>query len=358
MPGAIARVKSRSGVYSRVNSEGANRPMQQAFIWGLDALLRWGETAAARNIRTVATVGAFDGVHRGHRQILHRLCDQAAQSPDVLSAVIIFEPQPQEYFAPNAQPARLTSLREKVSALHAVGIDIVVCLRFNAKLRSLTALDFVTLVLLQGLRIRHLEIGDDFRFGCDRQGDFAMLQAEGEKQAFTVNSSYTYEREGVRISSTRVRKALAANDFAEAEQLLGRPYSVAGRVVYGRQLGRQLNAPTANILLKHTAALANGVFAATVQIEGSAESQNKAEAQNTNTLLHAVANVGVKPTVNDQNIVSLEVHLFDFSDNLYGKCVRVFFHSYLRPEQKFASLDELKTQILHDCQQAKDYFRA
>lgn len=308
--------------------------MQQAFLGGLNALDR--ATAPS-----VVTIGSFDGVHLGHQQILARLTAKA-RSLNAASTVIIFEPQPQEYFAKAATRPRLMRLREKVTALLAAGVDRVLCLRFNQRLSALSAEAFVRQVLVEGLKVKHLEIGDDFRFGCDRTGDFAYLQRAGEHYGFSVANSETFVQGNERVSSTRIRQVLAEHRLADASALLGKPYAIAGRVVYGRQLGRTIGVPTANIGLGRYAPAVNGVYAVTANWQGRS--------------LQGVANVGVKPTVGAAPKPLLEVHFFDFAENLYGECLTVQFCQALRAEKKFDSLDALKAQIQTDIEQAKQYF--
>ncbi|MGV2836346.1 bifunctional riboflavin kinase/FAD synthetase, partial [Pseudomonas shirazensis] len=197
----------------------------------------------------VATIGNFDGVHRGHQAILARLRDRAREL-GLPTCVVIFEPQPREYFAPETAPARLARLRDKVQLLAAEGIDLVLCLAFNQRLSQLSADEFVKTIVVDGLGVRHLEVGDDFRFGCDRAGDFDFLVEAGKKYGFTVEAANTVVQDGLRVSSTKVRTALANADFALAAHLLGRPYTITGRVLHGQKLARQLGTPTANIQLK------------------------------------------------------------------------------------------------------------
>lgn len=290
---------------------------------------------------TVATIGTFDGVHLGHRAILRQL-EQAAQQCNLPSVVILFEPQPHEYFAPESAPARLMRLREKLEALAEAGVDRVLCLRFDRRLQSLTAREFVQTVLVDGLGIRHLVVGDDFRFGCDRAGDFSLLQRMGREQGFGVTDTCTLNLDGERISSTRIRRLLEAGDFAGAEACLGRPYRIVGRVAHGQQLGRQLGVPTANVHLKRSRSPLSGVFVIGAEIDG--------------TEYPGVANVGVRPTVRGNDRPILEVHLLDFNRDIYGKPVRVRFYRKLREEQRFASLDDLKAQLQRDIDGARDYW--
>ncbi|MET0355932.1 MAG: bifunctional riboflavin kinase/FAD synthetase [Cellvibrio sp.] len=290
----------------------------------------------------VATIGSFDGVHLGHQVILQQLID-IARAQALPAVVIVFEPQPHEFFAGDKAPARLMRMREKLEALWAVGIDKVLCLRFNQELRNLSAEQFIDRVLVQGLAVKHLVVGDDFRFGCDRKGDFALLQTKGVELGFAVTDTHTLEIDGKRVSSTRIRHLLEAGNFAEAEKLLGKPYGIYGRVVYGKQLGRQLGVPTANVDLRRYRSPLHGVFAVTAIFTDG-------------TLVQGVANVGVRPTVNGLKKPLLEVHLFNFSRDIYGAVIDVVFHHKLRDEQKFASLDELKAQLQTDISQAKAFF--
>ncbi|MGY4490703.1 bifunctional riboflavin kinase/FAD synthetase [Pseudomonas putida] len=288
----------------------------------------------------VATIGNFDGVHRGHQAILARLRERAREL-GVPSCVVIFEPQPREYFAPETAPARLARLRDKLALLAEEGVDRVLCLAFNQRLCKLSAAEFVDTILVDGLGVQHLEVGDDFRFGCDRLGDFDFLMQAGVVQGFTVEAAQTVELNGVRVSSTQVRKALAAADFSLAEQLLGRPYRIAGRVLHGQKLARQLGWPTANVQLKRRRVPFTGVYQVSAEIDG--------------TLWPGVANIGVRPTVAGDGSAHLEVHLLDFAGDLYGRRLTVVFHHKLRDEQRFASLEALKSAIDADVAAARAY---
>ena len=290
----------------------------------------------------VATIGSFDGVHLGHQAILRQLI-QVAREQGLPAVVIVFEPQPHEFFAGDKAPARFMRMREKLEALWSAGVDKVLCLHFNQELRSLSAEQFIDRVLVQGLAIKHLVVGDDFRFGCDRKGDFALLQIKGAELGFEVTDTHTLEIDGKRVSSTRIRHLLEAGDFAEAEKLLGKPYGINGRVVYGKQLGRQLGVPTANVDLRRYRSPLHGVFAVTAIFKDG-------------TQVQGVANIGVRPTVNGLKKPLLEVHLFNFSRDIYGVVIDVVFRHKLRDEQKFASLDELKAQLQTDISQAKAFF--
>jgi riboflavin kinase/FMN adenylyltransferase len=286
----------------------------------------------------VATIGNFDGVHRGHQAILKRLRERAVEL-GVPSCVVIFEPQPREYFAPDTAPARLARLRDKLELLAAEGVDLVLCLAFNQRLCKLSASEFVDTILVDGLGVKHLEVGDDFRFGCDRVGDFDFLTQAGDVQGFTVEAAQTVELDGVRVSSTQVRKALAAADFPRAEQLLGRPFQITGRVLHGQKLARQLGWPTANVQLKRRRVPFTGVYLVSVLIGGKN--------------WPGVANIGVRPTVAGDGKAHLEVHLLDFAGDLYDRRLTVAFHHKLRDEQRFASLEALKSAIDADVAAAR-----
>src|SRR5690554_1508760 len=211
-------------------------------------LVRGLHNLRSRHRGCVATIGNYDGVHAGHQAILKRLRAHATRV-GLPGCVVIFEPQPREYFSPQSAPPRLTRLRDKLALLEEQGVDRVLCLAFNRRLRELSADEFIQQVLIDGLGVQHLEVGDDFRFGCDRAGDFNLLKQWGQRKGFTVESASTVAENGERVSSTRVRQVLADGDFAQAERLLGRPFSITGRVLHGQKLGRQLGAPTANVQL-------------------------------------------------------------------------------------------------------------
>lgn len=311
--------------------------MAFSFIRGLHNL-------RAEHRGCVATIGSFDGVHRGHRAIIDQLLEQA-RATGLPSVVMVFEPQPYEFFAGEKAPARLMRLRDKIRALMACGVERVFCLQFNSRLRNLSAEQFVEQVLVQGLGIKSLVVGDDFRFGCDRAGDFALLQRAGRTHGFTVFDTCTVLEGSERISSTRIRRALEAECFDEAERLLGHPYTMRGRVVYGQQLGRTIGVPTANVRLRRYRSPLNGVFAVRLRSIGEDEGW-----------LPGVANVGVRPTVGGETRPILEVHLLDFHGHLYGREVEVRFDKKMREEQKFPSLDILKTQIHSDIEQARQFF--
>jgi len=292
---------------------------------------------------TVLTVGNFDGVHLGHRALLQRLTATAARI-GLPASVLTFEPHPREFFAPDASPARLTTLREKLELLADDGVDMTCVCRFNTRFASLSADAFIERVLVTALRVKHLIVGDDFRFGAGRSGDFALLAAAGSRYGFQVEAMESIHVNGERISSSGVRDALQAGKLAYAAQLLGRPYAIDGRVVRGAQLGRQLGFATANIRIKHERPPLHGVFA--VEVKGLADGPHA-----------GVANLGYRPTANFVVRPLLEVHLLNYCADIYGAHLNVRFLHKLRDEIKFPGLDALKTQIACDVAAASAYFQ-
>ncbi|WP_045860617.1 bifunctional riboflavin kinase/FAD synthetase [Teredinibacter purpureus] len=310
--------------------------IQQEFINGLGRL-------SASHRGCVVTIGSFDGVHRGHQVLLEQLKQKAA-SLGLPSLVMVFEPQPFEYFSREQAPARLMRLREKVSALFEQGVDRVLCLKFDSALRKLSAQAFVDQILVERLGVKHLVVGDDFRFGCDRKGDYRFLQSCGRQMGFAVCDTHTQLEAGERISSTRIRDLLSVDNFQLASELLGQDYSVSGRVIYGKQLGRTLGFPTANIGLGRYRAAVQGVYAVTVQSRAFSG------------VTDAVANVGVRPTVEGGKKPLLEVHLLNQSYDLYGQCIKVVFKHKIRNEKRFDGLPALQAQIEHDVITAREWF--
>ena len=289
----------------------------------------------------VATIGNFDGVHLGHQTVLGQLSEKAAEL-GVPSVVISFEPYPMEFFAPDKAPARLTRLREKVRALTRYAVDRMLCLNFDADFAAQPPEEFIQHVLIDGLNVRYLVVGDDFRFGKDRAGDFDLLRKMGEQHGFQVVNLHTFAIDGERVSSTRVREALAKGDMAQAEQLLGRPYRMCGRVAHGDKRGRTIGFPTANIHLHRNTTPVKGVFAVEMfGIEGEP--------------VQGVANIGTRPTVDGTRSL-LEVHLFDFNADIYGQYVNVEFVRKLRDEERFDSFEELRKQIDIDAENARTFF--
>lgn len=307
----------------------------------------WRKATIPADTPIALTIGNFDGVHLGHQAMLARL-KQAADRLGLPACVMTFEPHPQEFFAPDQAPARLTNLREKLQYLIQNGIDCVYICRFNFDFAKIAPEAFVTQILCRQLAIRWLLVGDDFRFGARRAGDFTLLQALSSENNFTVEAMPSVTINGERVSSTATRQALASGDLEAARKLLGRPYCISGRVVDGDKLGKQLGFPTANIQLKHNHPPLTGIFA--VSVRGAIPSAPE-------TPLPAVASLGVRPTVHDNGKPVLEVHLFDFDRTIYGQYLQVDFLHKLRDEEKFADLGALIRQIEKDVLLAKDFFQ-
>ncbi|KKD01667.1 bifunctional riboflavin kinase/FAD synthetase [Photobacterium halotolerans] len=286
----------------------------------------------------VLTIGNFDGVHQGHLAVLRQVLAQARRL-GVPSTVMSFEPQPMELFAKDKAPARLTRFRDKYQQLSHAGIDRLLCVNFNARFANMAPEDFVRRLLVEQLGVKFLVVGDDFRFGKGRSGDFAMLEAAGREFGFEVVSTQSYCVDSLRVSSTAIREALASDNLVAAEAMLGRPYSITGRVSHGQKLGRTIGFPTANVPLKRRVSPVSGVYA--VEVLGVAEQP-----------LPGVANIGRRPTVNGER-QQLEVHLFDYQSDIYGCQIEVVLHHKLRDEIKFASFDALKAQIERDAQTAR-----
>jgi riboflavin kinase/FMN adenylyltransferase len=284
------------------------------------------------------TIGNFDGVHRGHQALLARVV-AAARARSIVAAVMTFEPHPRELFTPDRAPMRISSLRDKLDALAAQGIDRVIVEHFNRTFASLSADAFVDL-LIDGCQARWLLVGDDFRFGARRTGDIALLQRYAARGAFELEQMPTVVEGGERISSSAVRAALAAGDLRRAEHLLGRPYCISGRVLHGRRLGRQIGYPTLNLRIAHRHPAVQGVFAVRVHGLGAQPQPG-------------VASLGLRPTVDDSGRWMLEVHLLDFADEVYGRLVSVEFLQKLRDEERYSTLDELAAAIADDARRAR-----
>ncbi|QHM73967.1 bifunctional riboflavin kinase/FAD synthetase [Mixta intestinalis] len=289
----------------------------------------------------VLTIGNFDGVHRGHKALLARLREEG-QRRGLPVVVMLFEPQPLELFATDKAPARLTRLRDKLKYLAQEGVDAVLCVRFDRRFAAVSAQSFVNDLLVDKLGVQFLAVGDDFRFGAGREGDFLLLQKAGVEYGFDVISTETFCEGGKRISSTAIRQALADDNLALAETLLGHPFALSGRVVHGDALGRTIGFPTANILLRRIVSPVKGVYA--VDVHGLSEQP-----------LPGVANIGTRPTVAGLR-QQLEVHLLDVSMNMYGRHIEVVLRQKIRNEQRFPSLDALKEQIAKDVVTAREFF--
>lgn len=290
----------------------------------------------------VLTIGNFDGVHLGHQAVLARL-RQIAEARGGKTAAVIFEPQPREFFTPDTAPARLTSLREKLEVFASLGVDRVHVCRFNRQLAQMGAGDFIQ-TLHDAVGARYVLIGDDFRFGSGRTGDFAMMEKIGERVGFEVAAMHSVLHDGLRVSSTAVRLALARGDLGLAQRYLGRAYSISGRVVHGDGIGKRLGYPTANIKMQHNRPPFSGVFVVQARLPDGRR-------------IDGVASLGVRPTVNNEGRLVLEAHLFGFAEDLYGAHLHLDFLHKLRDEAKFPDFESLTRQIALDVERAQHWFR-
>ena len=302
------------------------------------------------------TIGNFDGVHRGHQAML-ALLNNEARHRGVPSCVMTFEPHPRDFFAaqlhkPDIAPARIANLRDKLLELQDCGVDQCIVLPFNQAFASLAPQTFIEDVLLQGLGVKYVLVGDDFRFGAKRAGDYAMLDAAGAAHGFDVARMNSYEVRGLRVSSSAVRDALHRGQMQEVAQLLGRPYAISGHVVHGRKLGRELNCRTLNLRFSHWKPAASGIFV--VQVHGLADKP-----------LQGVANLGIRPSLDPDDVnggrVLLETHCLDWPASLgldggYGKLIRVELLHKLHDELKYDSLESLQQGIAQDCTDARQWF--
>ena len=303
-------------------------------------LIRGIHNLRPRHRGCVLTIGNFDGVHLGHQAVLRQLQLKGAEL-GLPACVMLFEPQPMELFVREGAPARLTRLRDKFLALQALGLDRLLCVRFGHDFANLEPDRFIQEILVARLGVRYLVIGDDFCFGRGRAGDFALLQAAGQRFGFEVVSTQSFCVAEQRVSSTRLREALRGDRLAEVHAMLGEPYTVSGRVAHGDKLGRTIGFPTANVHLKRRVTPVSGVYAVEVVFSGHTH--------------YGVANVGTRPTVNGHR-PQLEVHIFDFSGDLYGRHIRVRLCHKLRDEKKFDSFAALQVQIHQDADTARRYF--
>ena len=288
------------------------------------------------------TIGNFDGVHLGHKAMLSRLLE-AAKARGIPSAVVIFEPHPREFFTPDQAPARLTSLREKLELLAELGVDRVHVCRFNKQFAQMSANSFID-ALHQKLAVKYVLIGDDFRFGSGRSGDFALMQKAASQQGFSVEAMHSVLLDGIRVSSTAVRSALASGHMRAATRFLGRSYSISGRVVHGDKLGREIGFPTANVQLKHNRPPLSGIFV--VRVTGDHIPPQ-----------HGAASLGVRPTVKANGRAVLEIHLLDFAQEIYGQHLCVEFLHKLRDEEKYPDLKSLTQQSALDVEHTRKWFR-
>jgi riboflavin kinase/FMN adenylyltransferase len=301
-----------------------------------------GVPTPSERVPCALTIGNFDGVHRGHQALLQQVV-AAAKARSITSAVMTFEPHPREFFAPQAAPARVANLRDKITALRACGIERVFVMHFNRSLASMSAEAFIDDVLVRGCDTRWLAVGDDFRFGSRRAGDVALLRARADRGGYEVAQLATVTEGAERVSSSSVRAALLEGDLQQAQRLLGRPYSISGRVLHGAKLGRTIGFPTLNLRIAHKRPAVHGVFA--VRVFGIDD-----------RAWPGVASVGLRPTISQSGRWLLEVHLFDFAESIYGRLVRVEFVQRLRDEEKFGTLDQLTEAIRNDAAQARALF--
>ncbi|PHR80529.1 MAG: bifunctional riboflavin kinase/FMN adenylyltransferase [Colwellia sp.] len=300
-------------------------------------LVRGIHNIQAEDHGCVLTIGNFDGVHKGHQRVIAALVTKA-KALNCTAAVLVFEPQPQELFAADKAPARLCRLRDKYSLLAELGVERLICVNFTRKFASQSAQQFIEHLLVKKLGIKHLIVGDDFHFGKNRLGDFIMLSDAGKKFGFDVTDTASCKTANCRVSSTAIREALEQDNLNDVENMLGRPYSIIGKVFHGDKRGRQLGFPTANVLLKRRNSPLDGVFAVIVKTNSG--------------IFNGVANIGSRPTVNGIR-QQLEVNIFNFNDDLYGQCIEVIIKKKLRQVMKFDSLEALTAQIKQDSEQAK-----
>ena len=291
---------------------------------------------------TVLTIGNFDGVHLGHQSIISRVREKSCEL-GLPSCVVFFEPQPKEFFTKGSRPPRLTSLHQKYYQFNKLNIDYLFCLRFSEKIAALSPREFIEQILVNKLNVRYLIIGDDFQFGSQRSGNYDYLASyASESGLFSVEKTESFIINGVRVSSTAIREALAEDRLDLASSYLGRPYGIWGKVMHGKQLGRTLGFPTANINFNQYVTPVTGVYAVHITVN-----ERK---------YCGIANIGFNPTVNG-NMPRLEVFIFDFSRDIYGEWIFVELISKIRAEKKFAGIDELKKQIDQDRETALDFFR-
>ena len=301
-----------------------------------------GVPALTERVPCALTIGNFDGVHRGHQALLQQVV-AAAKTRAIAPAVMTFEPHPREFFTPQQAPARVANLRDKVEALIACGIERVFVMHFNRRFASMNAEAFIDDVVVRACDTRWLAVGDDFRFGSRRSGDVDLLRARAGSGGYEVAQLATVTEGAQRVSSSAVRAALLAGDLQQAQRLLGRPYSISGRVLHGAKLGRTIGFPTLNLRVAHKRPAVHGVFA--VRVFGIDEKARP-----------GVASVGLRPTVEQSGRWLLEVHLFDFAASIYGRMVRVEFVQRLRDEEKYGTLDQLTEAIRNDAAQARALF--
>lgn len=308
-------------------------------------LIRYPHLITGHRPACIATIGNFDGVHAGHREIIQHVINYAKQH-QISARVITFEPLPNEYFCKKfgkPVPKRIYPLRDKALRLQSLGIDEFICLNFDAALSQMSAEDFITEILIKQLKVQHLIVGDDFRFGKGRTGDFSLLQNMGASLGMTVEDTNTIQLDDERISSSRIRDALSAGNIPQATTLLGEPYRLSGRVRHGDKRGRTIGFPTLNLRLQENIVVAKGVYA--VKVTGLDDKTYT-----------GVANIGTRPTVGGTEL-RLETHVYEYQGDAYGKHVCIELMHFIRPEQKFESFDDLFEQIKKDSLQAKQLLK-
>ena len=305
------------------------------FIHSLDKLATFGH-------RCVATIGAFDALHKGHQAVIHKTKTIAKQY-ELPAVVVMFEPLPGEFFADKDNlPKRIYTLRKRIELVRDLGVDYLICLNFTKALANWTADEFIQRIIVKGLRAHHVVVGDDFRFGKNREGNYNMLCDYGRCHSFEVSRIAAIMDGDTRISSTRIRQLLLSGEIAEANRLLGSPYSVTGRVRKGDRLGTQLACPTANLTFAKRQPPLQGVYAVSVEVQG--------------TKLEGVANAGVRPTVGTKQY-RIETHIFDFSKELYGELMTIYPQHYIRAEQRYDNIEQLKDAIQEDIKAARLFLR-
>ena len=307
-------------------------------------LIRGLHNLSGFNEGCVLTIGNFDGIHRGHQAILDRLLD-CAKEHNLASAVMFFDPHPEEIFRPEQAPARLSRFRDKIHFLRRYGIEKLILVKFSRTFSQMSHEHFVQDILIDKLAVKHLIVGDDFHFGYKRQGNYDYLKSQSAVGGYGLENTPTLSLDGVRISSTYVRQSLADNNLVRAENLLGRPYIMSGKVVHGDKRGRTIGFPTANILLQRKISPLNGVFAVLVTLTSSPQQP----------AVYGIANIGTRPTVDGVRL-QLEVHLFNWNKDIYGEHITVEFVNFIRAEKKFNDFAELQQQIARDSQSARDVF--
>lgn len=306
----------------------------------------WRKTSSRVKTPIALTIGNFDGVHMGHQAMLKHL-HETAKKLGLPACVMTFEPHPREFFSPDQAPTRLTNVREKLKYLIQTNVDRVYICRFDYEFAKISPEHFITRILNEELSVRWLLVGDDFRFGARRAGDITMLQTFSAANGYSVEVMPSITVNDKRVSSTVIRQALVNGDLATASNFLGRPFSMSGRVIDGDKLGKKIGFPTANIQLKHNRPVLSGIFA--VSVRGAIPTSPM-------TPLPGVASLGVRPTTHHNGHYVLEVHLFDFNQEIYGQRLQVDFLLKLRDEEKFSDINALIRQIEKDIAQTKNYF--